>query len=252
MSRPRPCLVLIFAALAAGAVSCSKDAAPAPAATPPAASDAATATAGATTPPAAAGPAAPRAVAAAGASARNEPLASMEWPNLVLITMEATRPDHLGCYDDSRAKTPALDQLAREGAVFEQAVVTAPLTLPSHASILTGLYPPRHGVRDNTGAALADSQTTLAEHLKVQGYATAASVGTQRLGRETGLMQGFDSYDQPKKGSRSAALGAGPSAATARAPVTSQNAASSSWHCSQPARWRSYTSRSAGSRASSA
>jgi arylsulfatase A-like enzyme/TolA-binding protein len=130
----------------------------------------------------------------------------MEWPSVVLITMEATRPDHLGCYDDARAKTPTLDQLAREGAVFEQAVATAPLTLPSHASILTGLYPPRHGVRDNTGVALADGQTTLAEHLKAQGYATAASVGTHLLGRESGLSQGFDSYDQPKRGSRSAAL----------------------------------------------
>ena len=124
-------------------------------------------------------------------------------PNLVLITMEATRPDHLGCYGDPRAGTPGLDQLAREGAIFTQVIAVAPLTLPSHVSILTGLYPPRHGVRDNQ-FKLLDAAPTLAEHLKARGYATAASVGAHILAGDVGLQQGFDSYSGPKRLPRSA------------------------------------------------
>jgi len=125
-------------------------------------------------------------------------------PNLVLITMEATRADHLGCYNDPQAQTPALDGLAREGVIFSKAVAVAPLTRPSHASIFTGLYPPRHGVRDDGGARLQDSETTLAEHLKAQGYATAASIGTHLLGADSGMQQGFSSYAEPKGASRNA------------------------------------------------
>ena len=127
-------------------------------------------------------------------------------PNLVLITMEATRADHLGCYDDSQAKTPALDALAREGVWFSKAFAVAPMTLPSHASIFTGLYPPRHGVRDDSGARLQESETTLAEHLKSQGYATAASIGAHLLSEDSGLRQGFDSTAEPKDASRNAAF----------------------------------------------
>jgi arylsulfatase A-like enzyme/Tfp pilus assembly protein PilF len=132
------------------------------------------------------------------------PDASMAPPNLVLITMEATRSDHLGCYEDTAAQTPALDQLAHEGAIFEQAIAAAPLTLPSLASILTGDYPPRHGLRDNGGFTLDDARLTLAEHLKAQGFKTAASVGSRLLAKDAGLKQGFDSYAQPNAGSRGA------------------------------------------------
>ena len=123
-------------------------------------------------------------------------------PNLILITIDTTRPDHLGCYGDRRAETPHLDALAKEGAIFTQAIAVAPLTLPSHVSILTGLYPPRHGVRDNADFRLPESETTLAEHLKSRGYACAASVGTYILAGELGLSQGFDSYDEPRRPSR--------------------------------------------------
>jgi arylsulfatase A-like enzyme/tetratricopeptide (TPR) repeat protein len=127
-------------------------------------------------------------------------------PNLVLITMESTRADHLGCYDNPQVKTASLDKLAHEGLRFTQAVAVAPLTLPSHASILTGLYPPRLGVRDDRGARLQSAETTLAEHLKAQGYATAASIGSRLLGGDAGFKQGFDSFAEPKRTPRSAAF----------------------------------------------
>jgi choline-sulfatase len=120
-------------------------------------------------------------------------------PNLVLITMDTTRADHLGCYGDAAAATPSLDALAREGALFDQAIAVAPLTLPSHVSMLTSLYPVRHGVRDNADFRLSDKETTLAEHLKSQGYRTAASVGAYMLASDLGLAQGFDAYHEPKR-----------------------------------------------------
>jgi choline-sulfatase len=120
-------------------------------------------------------------------------------PNLVLITMDTTRADHLGCYGDARAVTPNLDAMARDGAVFEQAIAVAPLTLPAHASILTGEYPPRHGVRDNEDYHLPAERTTLAEHLAAQGYRARAVVAAVVVGAETGLAQGFEDYDAPRR-----------------------------------------------------
>jgi len=194
----RPLVYWVAAGYVAASLSCSKESAPAPTAAPPAPAPTETAAPEAAVPQAAA----PQAVG--GAPPTFQPDASMAPPNLVLITMEATRPDHLGCYEDTRAQTPALDQLAREGAIFEKAIATAPLALPSLASILTGNYPPRHGVRDNSGFTLDDAQTTLAEHLKAQGFKTAASVGSRLLAKDTGLRQGFDSYAKPGTGSRGA------------------------------------------------
>ncbi len=133
------------------------------------------------------------------------PDSSRPKPNLVLITMDTTRADHLGCYGDTEAETPNLDRLAAEGARFDRAIAVAPLTLPSHVSILTGLYPPRHGVRDDTGFTLPGSATTLAEHLAAQGYAAAATVGAHALASGLGLNQGFASYAEPNRGSRAAA-----------------------------------------------
>lgn len=123
-------------------------------------------------------------------------------PSLVLITLEATRADHLGCYGDTEAQTPNLDQLAREGTYFSKAIAVAPLTLPSTASILTGLYPPKHKLRGESGSFVAGA--TLAEQLKAQGYATAAAVGARRLGGASGFNRGFDSYAQSKDTSRTA------------------------------------------------
>ncbi|MBZ5640498.1 MAG: sulfatase-like hydrolase/transferase [Acidobacteriia bacterium] len=118
--------------------------------------------------------------------------------SLVLITLDTTRADHLGCYGDLNAATPRLDRLAAEGALAMRAVATAPLTLPSHASILTSLYPPSHGVRDNADFRLPDRETTIAVHLKSRGYRTAAVIGSGVLAATQGLARGFDLYDEPR------------------------------------------------------
>src|SRR5439155_24049800 len=95
--------------------------------------------------------------------------------NVLLITIDTLRADALGCYDGPAA-TPALDRLAADGVRFDFAHAHAVLTLPSHASILTGNYPFRHGVRENSGYRLAPNARTLATVLKRAGYATAAFV----------------------------------------------------------------------------
>lgn len=120
-------------------------------------------------------------------------------PNLLLVTLDTTRADRIGCYGYQQAETPNLDQLAAEGILFKQAVAVAPVTLPSHASILTGLYPPRHGVRDNVDFRLPESETTLAEHLKKHGYITGGVVGSIILSSDLGLNQGFDFYSELKQ-----------------------------------------------------
>jgi arylsulfatase A-like enzyme/tetratricopeptide (TPR) repeat protein len=116
-------------------------------------------------------------------------------PNVILITLDTTRADHLGCYGDREARTPNLDALARAGVLFEQAATTAPLTLPAHSSIMTGMYPTYHGVRINGNAALSQAQKTLAEVLADKGYATGAFVGAFVLDGRWGLNQGFQLYD---------------------------------------------------------
>ena len=116
-------------------------------------------------------------------------------PNVVLVTLDTTRADHLGCYGDSEARTPALDALAQRGVLFAQAATVAPLTQPAHSSIMTGLYPTFHGVRLNGSTALGASQTTLAETLVSQGYDTGAFVGAFVLDGRWGLNQGFGVYD---------------------------------------------------------
>jgi arylsulfatase A-like enzyme/Tfp pilus assembly protein PilF len=114
--------------------------------------------------------------------------------NVVVVTMDTTRADRLGCYGFKGIETPNLDALARDGVVFENETATVPLTLPSHTSIFTGLVPPHHGVRDNGGFVLAEDKTTLAERLKAAGYATGAFVAAWVLEGRWGLNQGFDHY----------------------------------------------------------
>jgi len=115
--------------------------------------------------------------------------------NLLLITLDTTRADHLSCYDAGFAATPVLDSLADRGVRFDDAVTVAPLTLPSHATILTGLYPPNHGVRANGHYRLDPIHETLAEVLSRHGHETAAFVSAFVLDRRFGLDQGFDTYD---------------------------------------------------------
>jgi arylsulfatase A-like enzyme/Flp pilus assembly protein TadD len=115
--------------------------------------------------------------------------------NVLLITMDTTRADHLGCYGYAAIETPSIDRLAAEGTLYERCYTAAPITLPSHLSILTGTFPVYHGVHENNGFYVAGELTTLAEVLHAAGYATAAFVGAFPLDSQTGLDQGFDLYD---------------------------------------------------------
>lgn len=114
--------------------------------------------------------------------------------NVLLITIDTLRADALGSYG-GRARTPRLDQLAAAGARYSFAHAHAVMTLPSHASILTGRYPFEHGARDNAGFRLDDSAVTLAELARQRGMATGAFVGAFPLERQFGLAQGFDVYE---------------------------------------------------------
>lgn len=118
-----------------------------------------------------------------------------EQTNVVIITIDTLRADRLGCYGFALARTPQIDALAEQGVRCTNAITTAPITLPAHTSILTGLYPPAHGVRDNGAYALGDDVVTLAERLKDAGYATQAFVSALVLNRRYNLTQGFDGYD---------------------------------------------------------
>jgi arylsulfatase A-like enzyme/Tfp pilus assembly protein PilF len=118
-----------------------------------------------------------------------------EPPSFLLITLDTTRPDRLEPYGAVDVETPALAALARDGIVFDHAVAATPVTAPSHASLLTGLYPPRHGVRDNSIHHLDESAVTLTERLAGAGYRTGAFVSTVILDHRYGLDQGFQVYD---------------------------------------------------------
>ncbi|MBN1226315.1 MAG: sulfatase-like hydrolase/transferase [Deltaproteobacteria bacterium] len=115
--------------------------------------------------------------------------------NIVLITIDTLRADHLACYGNSHIQTPTIDSLAQEGIRFEWAFTPVPITLPSHTSILTGLYPCTHGVLNNGEYQLSASIQTLPHILQSHGFTTAAFVGAFVLSRQFGLAQGFDVYD---------------------------------------------------------
>ncbi len=120
--------------------------------------------------------------------------------NLLLVTIDTLRADRVGSYGSSLGLTPTLDGLAREGVRFAVARAHVPLTLPSHATIFTGRYPPGTGVHDNGAAPLAASIPTLATVLKSSGYQTAAFVGAFVLDARFGLNRGFDVYDDRMMG----------------------------------------------------
>ena len=125
-------------------------------------------------------------------AARVEPPAQP--PSVLLITIDTLRADRVGAYGDRTARTPALDALAREGTRFDRAFATAPITLVSHASILTGRYPPGHAARHN-GMPVAAGVPTLAEAFARSGAATAAFIAAFPLDRRFGLNRGFQTYD---------------------------------------------------------
>jgi choline-sulfatase len=123
--------------------------------------------------------------------------------NIVVVTIDTLRPDHLHCYGYPNIETPASDQLAQQGALFEDAVAQAPLTPPSHASIFTGQYPTVHGVRNTGGFVLPSSARPLARILQEQGWDTAAFVSSAVLKKVMGFNNGFAVYDDqmPRQGS---------------------------------------------------
>jgi choline-sulfatase len=114
---------------------------------------------------------------------------------ILLVTLDTTRADHVGAYGSRRARTPHLDRLAAEGTRFASVTATAPLTLPAHASLLTGLLPPEHGVRNNGNFRLDERTPTVATVLQGHGYRTAAFVSAFVLDRRFGLARGFERYD---------------------------------------------------------
>lgn len=114
--------------------------------------------------------------------------------NVVLITIDTLRADHVGCYGYKLIQTPNIDSLASDGVRFERAFTPVPATLPSHAAMLTGTYPMLSGMHDFSGNKLSSQQPTLATLLKQAGYATGAAVGAAVLDSRFGLNQGFDFY----------------------------------------------------------
>jgi arylsulfatase A-like enzyme len=127
-------------------------------------------------------------------------------PNLVLITLDTTRPDHLGAYGHAAARTPRFDAFSAEGVLYENAYASSSWTLPSHASLFTGLSAKQHGAQAAAGGPetglgyavrpLADSFETLAERLSKAGYRTAAVIGGPALRSDLGVAQGFETYDE--------------------------------------------------------
>jgi arylsulfatase A-like enzyme/Flp pilus assembly protein TadD len=123
--------------------------------------------------------------------------------NVLLITIDTLRPDHLHCYGYSRIETPTLDRIAQNGVLFEKGVTQTPLTPPSHASIFTGLNPPAHKVRNTGGFVLSPSTPTLASLLQQKGWDTAAFISSAVLKKRFGFDHGFAVYDDrmPQLGS---------------------------------------------------
>ena len=141
------------------------------------------------------------------ASAFRASAASASGPDLVLITLDTTRADHVGRIVDGKPLTPRLDALAAGGTRFTRAIAPAPLTLPAHCTLMTGVNPPRHGVRDNGVGRLPSNVPTLAGVLTRRGYATGAFVSSLVLDRRFGLDRGFTVYDDAMVAERTGAQG---------------------------------------------
>src|SRR5690242_20508588 len=123
-------------------------------------------------------------------------------PSVLLITLDTTRADRLGCYGYADALTPHLDALATSGTRFDAAYTPSPMTLPAHATLLTGREPPEHGVRVNGRQRLPDGVATVAEALRGRGYRTGAFVAAYVLARRFGLDRGFETYDDDLSAAR--------------------------------------------------
>lgn len=135
------------------------------------------------------------------------PRAALSRPPIVLITLDTLRRDHLGCYGHFRATSPHLDALAADAIVFDRAVATMASTLPSHLSMLTGLYPHQHGIEENSLAVAAPFRPTpgcqtVAQFASAAGYETAAFVSALVVGPATGIQAGFATFDFPQAARR--------------------------------------------------
>src|SRR6266550_6283674 len=115
-------------------------------------------------------------------------------PNVLLVTIDTLRPDHLNCYGYHQIQTPAINSLAADGIRFDQAYTPIPITLPSHSVILTGTYPMMNGMHDFSGNNLNPEQASLATILRARGYDTGAVIAAAVLDRRFGLNHGFDFY----------------------------------------------------------
>lgn len=150
-----------------------------------------------------------RRIILAGLAATVLSLLAWFWPrqkiNVLLITLDTTRADRLGCYGYTGARTPVLDALAASGVLCERVSTVAPMTLPTHTSLFTGLYPAEHGVRTNGRTRLDNSIPTLAEVLTRHGYDTGAFVASFVLDARFGLARGFRTYDDEVSGHEAAA-----------------------------------------------
>jgi choline-sulfatase len=131
----------------------------------------------------------PLAMASCGTAPASRPLAR----NLLLVTIDTLRADHVGAYGYGRSQASFVDDVARSGAVFERAYAAAPITLPSHATLMTGRYPPGHGSHDN-GMHVSNTVPTIATELKARGFRTAAFVAAFPLDHQFGLDRGFEVY----------------------------------------------------------
>lgn len=118
-------------------------------------------------------------------------------PSIILISVDTLRSDHLPAYGYAGIRTPHLDRFRADAVLFERAWSPCPLTAPAHASMLTGLLPAAHGIRDNSGWTLDRRVPTVAEELTRRGYATAAMVSSRVLAAKSGLSRGFALYDSP-------------------------------------------------------
>jgi arylsulfatase A-like enzyme/predicted Zn-dependent protease len=114
--------------------------------------------------------------------------------NVILVTLDTTRADRLGCYGFRNVETPTIDLFASRGVRFERCYAQTPLTLPSHTTLMTGTLPLFHGVRDNGGFVVPSQLKTMAELFKDKGYATGAFIAAYVLDSKWGLDQGFDTY----------------------------------------------------------
>jgi arylsulfatase A-like enzyme/Tfp pilus assembly protein PilF len=126
---------------------------------------------------------------------RSSTVCPKEIRNVLLISIDTCRADHLGCYGYQLNTTPNIDAVASEGVLFENVISPVPFTLPAHCSMLTGTIPPCHGVFDNTEYKLGAEFVTLAEILKDNGFTTSAFISAFVLNSRFGLAQGFDTYD---------------------------------------------------------